>query len=97
MKSKKLAAISAPTPTPVPPPEDAASERILEEVRALCEELLPADREGAASAEDWYLASAAYLETHPLMQERLHALRSKQLDESGMVPVAAPRKPGSST
>lgn len=102
MKSKKLAAVKAPSreassPTPAPPPMDAASERILEDVRALCEELLPPDHATSATAEDWYLATATYLETHPLMQERVHALRSKELDESGVVPVAAPQKRGSST
>ncbi len=78
------------------PEEDAALpvsrteivDPILEEVRLLLGDLLPPDM-----ADDWNLAVASYLETHPAMQERIHAIMSKRIQESADLPLGTSLPP----
>ena len=61
---------------------DAPVRPLIDEVRALCDALLPADL-----AADTALATDLYLTTHPLMQERLYSMLSQRLGESAAVAV----------
>lgn len=72
-------------PKPVEPKEETLEsplEPLLEEVHAFCQELVP-----ASHAEDFELAVRLYLETHPVMRERLHVLRAQMQGQSASVPV----------
>ena len=60
---------------------------VLEEIRALCEAILPPDM-----AADTLLAVELYVTTHPQMRERLHAMLARRIKESaelGAPPASA--------
>jgi hypothetical protein len=93
-KNPKKPAVAklVPAVPPSPPTADADDmsleapiQPVLEELKAFYESILPPD-----VAEDWHLATTLYLETHPIMQERLQAMRSRRIEKSATVPTAKP-------
>ena len=74
---------------PEPAPEemslDAPVEPLLEELRAFYAAFLPPEL-----AEDSFLATALYLTTHPVMEERLHAMLGRRIEQSATLPIEKP-------
>ncbi len=62
--------------------------RIMDEITAFIRAYIP-----AAEQEDFELAIWLYLETHPVMRERVQALRSIGVDRSGARPTEVAEKP----
>lgn len=61
---------------------------VLDEVAAFGEAFLP-----AGEREDFELATALYVETHPVMRERLYDVLAHTVADSGAIAIDEPRLP----
>lgn len=71
-----------PEPKEPPTEPDELMEVLLAEIRSLCEAQLP-----QMVREDVELAAMVFLETHPVMRERLDALRARRMNQSDTLAV----------